>query len=135
LELSRQHLSSARQLSQMVRDDIELAKAELTHFSLFLGVEPLEIDVLMPPLRRLIARVAQPHLMVELRLCVARFEARRHSPDEAKKHLRIVASLLDSYPNLWLRGVLALDSSNVESLLGDIDASLTYAMEAMSCAQ
>ena len=136
LESSRQHLTTARHLCQASKNDIELAKVELTRFSLFLGVDRLESDVLMlPSLRRLIAKVAQPHLLVELRLCVARYEARRHSPYEAKKHLRIVARLLESYPNLWLQGVLALDSSNVESLLGDIDASLLHAMEAMRVAK
>ena len=136
LEASRKHLSMARQLCQEGNDATELAKVELTRFSLFLGVEPLQNEALvLPDLRRVIARAAQPHLMVELRLCVARCEARRGSLLEAKKHLKAAAQLLESCPNLWLSGVLSLDLSNVEALSGDIHASLSRARDAMRFAE
>src|SRR4051794_11400423 len=83
---SRKHFATARQFCEVGRDHAELARVELTRFSLFLGIEPLQNEALLfPGLRRLVAHSAHPHLMVELRLCVARCEARRDSLVEAKK--------------------------------------------------
>ncbi len=65
--------------------------------------------------------------MAELRLCLARAEARRHSPREALKHLHVAENVLGSSPNPWLQGVLWLDRSNVEGLLGDFGRSLESA--------
>ena len=75
----------------------------------------------------LVARTGDPHLLVELRLCVARSEARQHSIPNARQHLKIAASLLEAYPNVWLQGLLLLDESNVAGLLGISDASLRSA--------
>lgn len=50
------------------------------------------------------------------------------------QHLRIAGELLESYPNLWLQGLLLLDQSNVEGLLGDLVASLHSAERARSAA-
>ena len=135
-ERSRNHLGAARTLSLEAKNDLELAHVELNRFGLFSGVDSLESDAAcLPELRRLIAKSGQPHLMIELRLCVARCEARRHSPNEAKKHLRLAARMLSSYPNVWLAGVLRLDESNVEALLGNLDRSLLCAQEAMDWAE
>ena len=135
-EESRSHLSVARTLSRKMGDTLDLAHVELTRFALFSGVESLESNAAsLPELRRLVAKSGKPHLMIELRLCVARWEARRHSPAEAKKHLRLAAELLATYPNLWLYGVLRLDESNVEALLGNLGESLRCAEEAMDYAR
>jgi DNA-binding NtrC family response regulator/tetratricopeptide (TPR) repeat protein len=136
IDISRAHLATAREFCAREHDIVELARIELTRFTLFSGIEPLQNEALaFPGLRRLVARSAHPHLMVELRLCVARCEARRNSLVEAKKHLNAATRLVDGYPNLWLRGVLLLDFSNLEALLGDIETSLQYAKQALDCAE
>src|SRR4051812_40605007 len=136
IEVSRAHLATAREFCERERDIVELARIELTRFTLFSGIEPLQNEAIaFPGLRRLVARSAHPHLMVELRLCVARCEARRNSLVEAKKHLNAATRLMDGYPNLWLRGVLLLDFSNLEALLGDTETSLQYAKQALDCAE
>ena len=67
---------------------------ELTRFSLFLGIDPLENEALLLPEGPTRCKPGI-HLMVELRLCVARFEAQRDSLIEARKHLKVASRLLD----------------------------------------
>jgi DNA-binding NtrC family response regulator len=135
LDRCARELNQAAALCLQQKNDVLSAQVELTRLSLFLGVNALESTfAALPQLRQIIARAASPHLMVELRLCVARIEARRDSLANAKQHLKIAGNLLESYPNIWLEGLLSLDQSNVEGLLGNSDASLRKAEQARSLA-
>jgi len=73
--------------------------------------------------------------MIELRLCVARSEARFGSCSEAEKHLDVARALLGDYPNLWLAGTIELDQSNIAALRGDIDRSLRHVELALELAE
>jgi DNA-binding NtrC family response regulator len=90
---------------------------------------------MLPEIRGIVARSGCAHLMIELRLSVARSEARFGSCDEADKHLDVARSLLDGYPNLWLAGTIELDRSNIAALRGDIDRSLCHANAALRYSQ
>ncbi|MEO8074965.1 MAG: sigma 54-interacting transcriptional regulator [Acidobacteriota bacterium] len=132
LEGSRRELRTARSLCLQSKDELQLARIDVTHLSLFLGVDSLETALsALPQVRKAVIRAGQPHLMAELRLCVARWEARRHSAGEAKKHLAAAGELLKGYPSVWLSGLLSITLSNVAALLGDLDDSLDFAREAM----
>ena len=108
--LDRSHVSSAR-------NPYEATSSELTD------------------LKRLIANTGDPHLMIELRLAVARTEARFNSLQEATKHMSVAGDLLERYPNQWLAGFIDLDTSTLFSLKGDLAASLSYARAAAAHAE
>jgi DNA-binding NtrC family response regulator len=130
------YLNGAKSLCLESKLDADLAKIELAELSLFIGIRPLEISLAtVPQLRRVLTRVADPHLIARLRLCVARAEVSQKSAIEAQKHLLSASELLSRYPNLWLEGLMWLDWSNVAGLLGDLDTSLLYAEKATSLAE
>ena len=51
-----------------------------------------------------------PHLLAWLHPC-ARLEVRRIGPAEALRHHEVVLSTLRRYPNIWLQGLVQIDSS------------------------
>ena len=112
------------------------ALVELTDLTLSSGSRPVEAtSSALTDLKRLVAHVGDPHLMIELRLCVARAEARSNSIREAAKHIATARTLLERYPNLWLAGTIELDASIISALQGDPDASLAYLERATNCAE
>lgn len=130
---SKRHAHRAR-VAAVASGDLKLqAQAAVTELVLFAGVAPLEsARGMLPEIRRAVARSGCAHLMIELRLSVARSEARYGSCGEAEKHLDIARSLLDGYPNLWLAGTIELDRSNIAALRGDIDRSLHHVDAALA---
>ena len=96
-------LHCARQAAVESNDAILRAQVDLTDLTLSSGGRPLEAtSSALTDLKRLIAHTGAPHLMIELRLCVARAEARSNSLREAAKHLGTAKTLMERYPNLWL---------------------------------
>ena len=129
------HLNVARELCERAALRQEHARVELARLALFSGLEPLESTyATLPGVRRVVVQAAAPLLLAELRLCLARAEARRRSPHDAQRHLDMAAELLASTPNLWLEGLWCLDRSNVDGLLGDLDSSLQHAQRAIDLA-
>ncbi len=128
-----QELQSARQAALQTSSSLLLAQVEVTDLTLSSGVRPLEAtSSALTDLKKLVAHTGDPHLMIELRLCVARAEARSNSLREASKHLSTARTLLDGYPNLWLAASIELDESIVASLNGDTPASLAHLDHATS---
>ncbi len=84
-------------------------------------------------LRRIVVGSGSPTHLTELRVCVAEIEARKSSPHEALRHLEHARRLLDTYPNVWLEGVAYNHTSNVFSILGDIENAIVFAKRAVSC--
>src|SRR5215210_1427140 len=124
---SKQHALRARLAAAASGEPKLRAQAALTELVLFAGVYPLEsARSMLPDIRRTIARSGCAHMMIELRLSVARSEARFGSCGEAEKHLDIACALLDRYPNLWLAGTIELDRSNIAALRGDIDRGIRH---------
>jgi DNA-binding NtrC family response regulator len=129
-------LQHARQASIESGIPLLRAQVELVDLALSSGSRRFEsTSSALTDLKRLVAHIGDPHLMVELRLCVARAEARSNSLAEASKHLSTARALLERYPNLWLAGSIELDSSIIAALSGDIDESLAYLNAAASYAE
>jgi DNA-binding NtrC family response regulator/tetratricopeptide (TPR) repeat protein len=115
--------------------DVLRAQIELFAFSVGLGSKPIEAVLAhLHDVRRSVMRAADPHLMVLLRMAVARAEARRFSPIEAQRHHRTAINLVDVHPNVWLKGLLHIDMSAIAMLVGDFAASLGHAESAMKLA-
>jgi transcriptional regulator with PAS, ATPase and Fis domain/tetratricopeptide (TPR) repeat protein len=112
------------------------AQVELTDLTLSSAVRPLEAtSSALTDLKRLVAHTGEAHLMIELRLCVARAEARSNSLREAEKHLSTAEALLERYPNLWLTGSIELDRAIIKSLNGDTSAALQHLQTASTYAE
>src|SRR5687768_8879366 len=125
-----QHLQTAAAKAAQHGADELVAKCGLTE--LLFGVRPFEAARSgFPELRRLVARIGNPHLMVQLRLCVAHREARVESIREAEKHLDTAQALLERYPNVWLSGWIELDRSAIAAMRGDLDAILWHGERAL----
>ena len=129
---SLEHLNAGRAACLKLRSDVQFAQMELTYLGLTSGFQPIETALSsIAQVRRIVLRSGSPHLLTELRLCVARVEARRECFHEAQRHHEAASALLDSYPNLWLQGQLAVDRSVVAMIVGDLDNSLIFAEHAV----
>ena len=101
---------------------------ELTRFGLGLALEPLEASsAALPGLKRIVVNTGDPHLLCLLRIYVARLEVRRTGPTEALRHHEAVLSILERYPNVWLRGLVEIDSSIVLMLMGEVELAIRAA--------
>jgi DNA-binding NtrC family response regulator len=129
-------LRRAKLAAETVENSLIRAQIELTDLTLSSGTRPLEsTSSAVTELKRLVAHTGDPHLMIELRLCVARAEARSNSLREAAKHLETARTLLERYPNLWLAGSIELDASVIATLSGNTDAAFECLAAASSYAE
>ena len=78
------------------------------------------VDSILAEIRTLTTRAGDPHLTALLHESVAKHEAQVGNLDEARRHLRIASSLLDSYPNVWLEQLCALNAFCIEFLSSDL---------------
>ena len=137
-EFPRGHaeLASARAAARTSGDAVVRAMVGLTDLTFSSARVPYEATSSeLTDLKRLVANTGDPHLMIELRLAVARTEARFNSLQEATKHLSVARDLLARYPNRWLAGFIDLDTSIFLSLKGELNASLKYARAAAEHAE
>jgi DNA-binding NtrC family response regulator/tetratricopeptide (TPR) repeat protein len=124
---SMRALQFARQAAIESGSSLLRAQIGLTDLTLSSAAQSLEAtSSALTDLKRLVAHAGEPHLMVELRLCVARAEARSNSLREAEKHVATAEALLERYPNLWLSGALELDRAIIKTLNGDIESALHH---------
>jgi hypothetical protein len=87
-EESLENYRAAREVSRAEVSPLVAATIELSFLKWFLGVLPLEsTESQFAGVRRAVARSAHPLCFAELRLCVARLEARRGAIVEAARHL------------------------------------------------
>ena len=134
--LGKQALASARDAARVCGDAAVRASVELRQLAFSSSTSAFEAtSSALTDLKRLVAHTGDPHLMIELRLAVARAEARSNSLQEAEKHITVARELLERYPNLWLAGYIELDMSVIYSLKGEIDASLGHVQAAAEYAE
>jgi len=115
------------------KDSLLFARCQIALFSVFSDAKntivPIPRDI-----ARSVARSGDPHLIVGLRLCFARSDASHHNVRDARRHLSLAQSLLESHPNLWLQGRVHLGFSVVNALTGELEAAAQEAKEAIQCA-
>ena len=112
------------------------AHLELLDFALACRVEPIDAALSrLPSIRRAIARAANPHLFVLLRIAVARAEVRRRARTEARRHHQAALNLIGDHPNVWLDGLIHVDVSAAAMVAGDLHGSLEHAQAALDSAE
>jgi DNA-binding NtrC family response regulator/tetratricopeptide (TPR) repeat protein len=108
----------------------------LTDFAVRLNTEPIETGLArLGDIRKAVLAAADPHLMVLLRIAVARAEARRLSPLEAQRHHLAAMALLAVEPNVWLEGLLHIDMAAIAMILSDLPTSLAHGTRAIELAR
>jgi DNA-binding NtrC family response regulator len=131
LAASIEHLDNARIEAHRVRNNLQLAAIELTYLWLALTFRSLESALAaLPKVRLAVSRAGDARHVTQLRIHVARAEARRGSLAEAQRHHEAAERLLQAYPNIWLKGLLEIDRCVISMLLGDNSAALSAAESA-----
>jgi DNA-binding NtrC family response regulator len=130
-----EHLDQAAVYAGRCLDAEQVAAVDLARFSIDLKFERIDSALgRLPSLRKVVTRTGNPILLAQLRLYVARLEARRNNLAEAQRHLEHVRRMVGLKPNLWLEGLLEIDCSVVRMLLGDLDGSLEASQRALRLA-
>ncbi len=129
---SERYLLLGSELCKADKLDFELASIKTSLLSHLIQTQPLETSLsFLREARRTVVRAGDPHLLVELHLRVAQYEARRRAPVQALRHFAVAEKLLESYPNVALAATLCLDKCNVLALGGDIRGGLDLAKRAL----
>ena len=124
VETSLKTLEQALRSADQATPPLLRAYISLLKFSIGLHVQPIEtVLASIPDIRKTVIHAADPHLMVLLRIAVARAEARSLSPWEAQRHHRAGLALLELEPNVWLEGLLHVDMAAIAMIIGDLDGS------------
>lgn len=113
-----------------------LARCQLRLVSVSADLERVGLeDTLLPDLKRNVERAAVPALSIEHHLFLAEYHAKRGDLITSKHHTDVAESVLSSFPNIWLRGLLDLHQSCLTYLEGDYLESLSSARRALATAR
>ncbi len=138
IDSSQVHLAQARNLCSAKDTALLplLAHVELLGFSLASRFQPIDTALsLLSNVRRLITRAGHPHLLVLLRIAVARAEIRRRSSAEAHRHHVAAFDLISAHPNVWLEGLIEIDASAGSMVTGDLTGCLDHARNALKLSE
>ena len=86
---------------------------------------------LLSSLRSNIERAAVPSVTIAHQVFLAEYYAKRGDLDASRRHSSLAESVLLSFPNVWLRGLLDLHQSCLSYLEGNYLESLVAARHAM----
>ena len=86
---------------------------------------------LLSSLRSNIERAAVPSVTIAHQVFLAEYHAKRGDLDASRRHSSLAESVLLSFPNVWLRGLLDLHQSCLSYLEGNYLESLVAARHAM----
>ena len=116
-----QRLQTAARIAKKCGDSRCEASSLLIALRIISESQPLRVvDSIFAEVRKLTTRAGDPHIAALLHESVAKHEAQVGNLDEARRHLRIAGSLLDSYPNAWLEQLCALNAFCIEFLSSDL---------------
>ena len=91
-----------------------------------------EIDpALLATLRSNTERAATPAISIAHQIFLAEYHAKRGNLGTSRHHSSLAESVLATYPNIWLRGLLALNMSCLSYLEGDYLDSMIAARQAL----
>ena len=137
LEESAQAFRKAYQIAEQI-DSIDLrawSQLRLLSVSADLDGRDLDADVLSV-LRCNVEQAAVPAVSIAHQIFLAEYHAKRGDLDASRHHTDVARSLLRSFPNYWLRGLLDLHQSCLNYLEGRYLDSLDSARQALaSCAE
>ena len=109
-----QHYNLALQIALEQSDDVAAAWAALYRFRLLAQLRPSdELAPMLSEVRRLVAKIADPHAATVMHDAVASMEASNGRTDEARRHLDICSSLIRGFPNVDLEQMVLISSAAV----------------------
>lgn len=133
LEDSVRAFRRAYQLSERHGSPELLAWCQLRFLSVSADLDGAQIDPeLLSVLRCNVEKAAVPAVSIAHRIFLAEYLAKRGDLDASRHHSDIAGSLLRSFPNHWLRGLLDLHQSCLDYLDGDFLDSLVAARHALA---
>ncbi len=102
-------------------DSGQAARSALAMFRIISERQPPEVvSPLLADVRRLAMRAADPHITAFLHESVARQEAQLGNLEQARRHLRIAFSLLETHPNAWLQQLCEINAFCIEFFNSDL---------------
>src|SRR5688572_24045086 len=98
-----QHYQVAVQYAKLAKDDVQLVWASVQKFRLVAEFRPSdELAPILTEIRQAAVRAGDPHAVAYMHYAVALMEASNGRTREARRHLGLTDSLLQTYPNAWL---------------------------------
>jgi DNA-binding NtrC family response regulator len=105
-------------------DAFQAARSALALFRIVSERQPPEVvGSLLAEVRRLTISAATPHLSALLHESVARQEAQVGNLEQARRHLKIATSLLESNPNLWLQQLCEINAFCIEFFSSNLESA------------
>jgi transcriptional regulator with AAA-type ATPase domain/tetratricopeptide (TPR) repeat protein len=130
------HFHAAVRLAHESTAADQIAWAHLHLFRCLIDGHPNNTALAMlPDIRRLVTRAADPQISAYLHSCVAVLAGQMGQLDEARRHCELAESLLEMAPNQWLLGNSLVSRSTLAILDCDLERAfqcLTQAKNALS---
>ena len=110
-----------------------IASAHLQLFRCLIDGHPNNAaPAMLPDIRRLVIRAADPQITAYLHSCVAVLAGQMGQVDEARRHCDLAESLLEIAPNQWLLGNSFVSRSTLAILDGDLARAFECLADAKS---
>ena len=82
-----------------------------------------------------VANLGHPHLKARLHVTIAQVEGKRGHLQQAEEHLKVAQGVLLAAPNVWLEGLIRLNSSTICGLKAELPEGLRLAEKALESAE
>jgi DNA-binding NtrC family response regulator/tetratricopeptide (TPR) repeat protein len=133
LEDSIRWFQRACQLSERAGSPELLSWCRIRLLNVQADLDGAELDAaILSNLRISVERAAVSSLSIAQQIFLAEYSAKRGDLDASRHYSDVAESLLSSFPNVWLRGLLDLHESCLNYLNGDFLDSLTAARNALA---
>ena len=132
LEDSIRAFQGACRIAERIGSHELLCWCQLRLLGVSADLDGADLDVaLLANLRSNIERAAVPSVSVAHQIFLAEYYAKRGDLDSSRHHSRLAESVLSSFPNVWLRGLLDLHRSCLSYLEGNYLYALVAARHAL----
>jgi DNA-binding NtrC family response regulator len=122
-----QHYQVAVQYAKLAKDDVQLVWASVQKFRLVAEFRPSdELAPILTEIRQAAVRAGDPHAVAYMHYAVALMEASNGRTREARRHLGLTDSLLQTYPNAWLEQLNLIAAFFLDFLECDYQAGLEH---------
>jgi DNA-binding NtrC family response regulator len=98
----------------------------------WVAIEPAVEEI--PKLRRACLAAGDPYSMIAFHKLLAEVKSKKGLAAAALSDIKAARTLLNTWPNVWQQGRLAVVTSAIEFLNSNYDAALKSAAEALACA-
>ena len=125
LEVSLDRFQQGRRLAERAGSAELVGWCQLRLLGVSADIDGADLSAsLLADLRKNTERAATPAISVAYQIFLAEYSAKRGDLDRSKHHSRLAESILATYPNFWLRGLLDLHVSCLNYLDGNYLSSI-----------